>query len=367
MANYSYNLRVALEKHPFVRIKVVSSRCSCEYEKFAGAKDNLIDRDCYFVRFPPYVNVRPKGVGVRGKISWVLYDVTQTFLHFLRGLVYLSKCRDCEVIHYQQSDFSFGVLPLIPVMLVPTANKKVVTAHTLDKTLGLRILGAMYNRADKVIVHSEEMRSTLISLGVNTSKIEVIPHGAKIPSLASEERDEITFFGAPDKAKGAFFLLEALKVLKERGDKTQVHFYGVYTSVEQSAVTVRAGELGVSDCVLWGGRLSEEEFDRKMQKSMFTFAVYLAPVSGSSILTRALGNATPVIATNIGGLSEYSQNLVLVPPDDVNALADAISKLKRDLALRKRLSSRVRMDAMRISWDAVANKTLEVYLEVLKC
>jgi glycosyltransferase involved in cell wall biosynthesis len=296
----------------------------------------------------------------------VFYDVTQTFSHFLRGLVYLSKCKDCDVVHYQQSDFSFGVLPLVPVMLIPTANKKVVTAHTLDKTLGVRVLVATYNRADKVIVHSREMRDTLVSLGVNASKIAVIPHGVKVPALGSEERDEITFFGAPDKSKGAFFLLDALKVLKDRGDKTLVHFYGVYTSTEQSAVIVRAGELGVSDCVLWGGRLSEEDFDKKMQRSMFTFAVYLAPVSGSSILTRAMGNATPVVATTIGGLSEYSQNLVLVPPNDVNALADAISRLKHDSALRKRLSSSMRGDAMRISWDAVAQKTLNVYSEVLQ-
>jgi glycosyltransferase involved in cell wall biosynthesis len=365
MANYAYNLRAALEKHPFVRVKVVSSRCSCEFEKFAGSRDNLINRDCAFVRFPPFVN-RPKGVGVRGKVSWVFYDVTQIALHSLRGLVYLSKCKDCDVVHYEQSDFSFGVLPLVPVMLIPTANKKVVTAHELDKTLGLSILALVYNRAAKVIVHSEEMRHTLVSLGVRASKIEVISHGVKIPTLAAEERDEITFFGAPLKGKGAFFLLEALKVLKDRGDPTQVHFYGVYTSAEQSAATNRAIELGVSDCVHWGGRLSEEEFDRKMQKSMFTFVVYLAPVSGSSILTRALGNATPVIATNIGGLSEYSQSLVLVPPNDVNALADAISKLKRDPDLRKRLSSMVRRDAVRISWDSVAQKTLNVYLEVLK-
>jgi glycosyltransferase involved in cell wall biosynthesis len=365
MANYAYNLRLSLEKHPSVTVKVVSSRCFCEFEKFVGATCSLIDKDCCFVRFPPYVNHRPKGVGVRSKISWVFYDVTQTFSHFLRGLVYLSKCKDCEVIHYQQSDFSFGVLPLIPVMLIPTANKKVVTAHELDKTLGLKILALVYNRAAKVIVHSEEMRRTLVSLGVRASKIEVISHGVRIPALIAEERDEITFFGAPQKGKGAFFLLEALKVLKDRGDSTQVHFYGVYTSAEQSAATTRAIKLGVSDCVLWGGRLSEEEFDRKMQKSMFTFAVYLGSVSGSSILTRAMANATPIIATNTGGLPEYSRSLVLVPPNDVNALADAISKLKREPAMRKRLSDHVRIDATRISWDAVAQKTLNVYQEVL--
>jgi glycosyltransferase involved in cell wall biosynthesis len=155
-------------------------------------------------------------------------------------------------------------------------------------------------------------------------------------------------------------------VLKEKGDKTVVNFYGLYSSSEKEAVDARGGELGVGDCISWGGRLSEEEFDRRMQKSMFTFAVYSSPVSGSSVLTRAMGNGTPVIASNIGGVPEYSQSLVLVPPDEPEALADAISKLKRDSALRKRLGYIARADAVKISWDVVAENTVKVYLDALR-
>jgi len=225
----------------------------------------------------------------------------------------------------------------------------------------------IYNKANRIIVHSEEMRKSLISMGIDASKITVIPHGAKIPHLLFKKRNKITFLGAPVEDKGAFVLFEALKILKEKGEKIRVHFYGIYSELEKESADVRAKELGVRDCVFWGGRLSEDEFDRKLQESMLTFAVYTKPVSGSSILTRAMANATPVIGTNIGGMPEYSKNFsILIPPNDPKALADAISKLMKDPDLRKELGNVARKHALEVSWDVIARRNLSVYLDVLK-
>lgn len=308
----------------------------------------------------------------KDRISGAFQVVLQVFLQFLRGAGYLSKCKSCDVIHYQQTGFSLGMLPLLPIMLIPTPNKKIVTVHALDRTVGgLRALKKIhkrtYNKADRIIAHSEEMRKSLISMGTSASKITVIPHGAKIPTLLFKRRDKITFFGAPIEDKGAFVLFEALRILKEKQEKIKVHFYGIYSSTEKESADARAEELGVKDCIVWGGRLSEDEFDRKMQESMFTFAIYTKPVSGSSILTRAMANATPVIGTNIGGMPEYSKNFsVLIPANEPEALANAILKLTKDPDLRKDLGSTARKRAQEISWDVIAKRNMSVYLEVLK-
>jgi glycosyltransferase involved in cell wall biosynthesis len=265
------------------------------------------------------------------------------------------------------SAHSLGILPLIPIILIPTPNKKVITSHTIDRTAGLKLLKIIYNRADRIIVHSKDMKKDLISLGINPSKIEIIPHGAKIPTLYFRQRDKITFFGAPIKGKGAYVLFEALKILKDKGERIKVHFYGIYSESEKEAACKRAKELNVDDCIVWGGRLSEREFDVKMQESMFTFTVYTEPVSGSSILTRAMANATPVIATNMGGLPEYSQKFsVLIPPNDPEALAQAILMLKNDQNLRTALGKIAREEAQKFSWDAIAKKTLKVYFDLLR-
>jgi hypothetical protein len=55
----------------------------------------------------------------------------------------------------------------------------------------------------------------------------------------------------------------------------------------------------------WCGSVSESEFDEKMQESIFTFAIHTVPVFGSATITRAMMNGTPVIATPLGGSSDY--------------------------------------------------------------
>ena len=131
MTNYSSNLKESLEKFPFISVSVVSSRCFCERSRFTGLEDKLHDKNCQFINFPPYVYTCPKN-----RISNIVNAVVQACLQFLRGVGYLSKCKSCDVIHYQQTGFSLGILPLLSITLIPTSNKKIITAHELDMTVG---------------------------------------------------------------------------------------------------------------------------------------------------------------------------------------------------------------------------------------
>ena len=361
MAHYSGNLISSLKNHPIVSVKVISAHCLC-LPKYAGMKDVLEDDSCQFVSFPPFIFAIP-----RNRVTRVVYLVVQVVQNFLRGMSFLSKCKSCDIIHYQQSsDFSFGILPVAPIMLIPTSNKKVVTVHNLYGLARSRYSKFIYNRADKIIVHSGSMLKELISLGVRETKIRVIPHGARIPALLHRERSKITFFGAPVVEKGAYVLLEALKLLKEEGEKIKVHFYGIYSISQKESASARAKELEVDDCVFWGGRLSESEFDAEMQESLMTLAVYTVPVSGSSIITRAMANGTPVIASRIGAVSEYLKNVeVKIPPNDPQALADAILKLKNNPESTRQIGEAARRQAWQISWNVIARRTLSVYLSVL--
>ena len=364
VANYSHSLVMNLRNSPLVNVAVVSSHCGGCFAKFAGSNKMFQDETAQFINFPRIVRIPPQT-----GIKWIINEVFQAILNLFRGAWFLSKCKRCDVIHYQQSsEFAFGIFPLVTIILIPTHNKKVVTLHNLHKVEYPRFLRFIYNRADALIVHSESLRSELLSMGVEPSKIRIIPHGVTIPPVLSKnERSEITFFGSPIKQKGTFDILEALKILKARGKKTTVHFYGICSVSERESFLDHAKKLDVSDCVVWGGRLSEQEFQIKMQNSIFTFAVYRNPVSGSNIITRAMANATPVIATDIGGLPEYLQNLgIIVPPANPKALAEAISRLKNNPELRAKMGKFTRAQSHNISWNNISKRTLAVYLEIFK-
>ena len=55
------------------------------------------------------------------------------------------------------------------------------------------------------------------------------------------------------------------------------------------------------------------------------------------------------------------ENVLLVPPDDVTALAEAIARLADSPELRQRLGQGAKETSKAFGWDRIAEKTLEVY------
>lgn len=364
MGNYTYNLvRRLRKKSSRFEIDIVTSSCICS--RMYSHKDKFIHKDFRFVSFPYFFSLETHRKWLRP-----LFNLIQFALQLLRGLNYLKKSKDCHIIHYQQSfSYSFGMVPLLPILLIPLSKRLIVTIHSLDQlNVSLRFINKIYNNADCIVVHSSSMKKTAVQMGIRDSKIEIVPHGTSIPKLYGLKRSEVTFFGEPIKRKGMPLILHALKILKDRNVKISVHIYGIYSEAEKSATISRARHLGVEDRLVWGGRLSEEDFDRKMQESIFTLVVYPYKISGSSVLTRAMSNATPVLASDMGGNPEYLPlGSVLVPPDDPEHLAGSMIRLLQEESLRKRLGDEGRSRAQKFfSWDAIATETLRIYANVLK-
>lgn len=81
----------------------------------------------------------------------------------------------------------------------------------------------------------------------------------------------------------------------------------------------------------------------------------------------ALALGTPVIATRVGGLPELVGDAgLLVPPEDPDALAEAIRRVIGDASLRASLQRRALERARGYSWDRIADGLLGVYEEALQ-
>ena len=361
MANYSSNLQGSTGGK--VDWDVVSSHCGC-CKRYSGRKD-FLQGECRFVSFPRYMSSVEAASG-HGPIQKML-SMYSLFLQFLRGVAYLAKCKNDDIIHYQlSSSQSFGVCALFGVLSVPSEKKRVVTVHSIDPMNKFSFFGNLYKKADMVLVHSEEMKQKMISYAVPENKIRVVPHGARLPPLSGAARKEVTFFGSPTKTKGFWTVIGALKALKDQNKPLKLHIYGIYSVAERNEAVKAASQAGVADLLVWGNRLTEAEFDRKIQESIFTLAVNAIPVSGSSVVTRAMANGTPIIASRIGGIPEYLGDAgLLVPPSDPAALASAMEKLLEDTSLREKFSAEARKKAEGFSWDKVAEMTACIYEECL--
>ena len=278
MANYSENLISALTRRG-VSVKVVTSHCVCK-NKYRGSS-SLFDGNYCLVTTPfDSYGDEPD----RSRIQDLVYRTSRIPL----GLLYAKQCRDSDILHYQQSNiFSFGELPLLTLLTQTKAPHKVVTVHNLNvyrRGHPLRLFPRVYHYADAVIVHTEQQKDRMMQFGIPEDKIHVVFDGGPQVNLRGLVRTRVTFFGSPEKERGFFTLLKALRILRDEGIKINIEVYGIYGNEAEETAKKEARRNNVEDQIQWYGSVSESEFDEKMQESIFTFAVYTEPVWGAVLL-----------------------------------------------------------------------------------
>jgi glycosyltransferase involved in cell wall biosynthesis len=80
----------------------------------------------------------------------------------------------------------------------------------------------------------------------------------------------------------------------------------------------------------------------------------------------AMAHGTPVVTSNTSSLPEVVGNAaVLVNPENVFDIMRALHRVLLDQPLRERLKQRGYEQAARYSWDASAQRILQVYQEIV--
>jgi len=228
-------------------------------------------------------------------------------------------------------------------------------------------------RMDRVIAVSESAaEETRSAFKLPREKLRVVYNGIDLEmfrGLDSEKKEPghlIIVANSSDRKKGVIYLLQALKLLREEMDlKLTIVDRGAPDNKYTPALVTR---YGLDGSVSFTGRLSVEELVRHYVRA--EVAVVPSLYEGFGIpAAEAMACGVPVVATTAGALPEVVENEttgILVPPRDANALAKAIRRLLRDEPLRQAMGAegRRRVES-NFTWEKAAEKTLEVYREVL--
>ena len=234
----------------------------------------------------------------------------------------------------------------------------------------------LVRRADAIVAPSNATREDVIErLGVDGDRVHVIPEAVD-PSFAPPARDAalaavherfaltapyVLYVGQFDPRKNMPALAAAFRAAAERHAGLRL---------------VVAGDLGKLASHLWHALEQERAPRERVVTTGYVDDATLASLyAGAEALLHpallegfgltpleSMAAGTPVIAFDAPGVSEIVADAgILVPLNDVAALADALLALLGDPSRRDRLS-RASLDRARaFSWSEAASRTAEVY------
>jgi glycosyltransferase involved in cell wall biosynthesis len=284
-------------------------------------------------------------------------------------LRYRGHARAADLVHYQWLS-----VELLDLALLPPKRPRVLTAHNVlfheprpgQAAARRRILRAM----DGVVVHSEHGAEGAVRLGADPTRVHVIPHGAfdyltrqpsEIPlpdELAAVEAPVVLFFGLIRPYKGVDVLLRAF----ERVQGAELWVVGM-PRMDMAPLRELSGER-----VRFVERfIADPEIPAYFRRADLVVLPY-REIDQSGVLYTALAFGKPMVLSAVGGFVEMAERdgvARLVRPGDEEALASAIAALLHDDAARAELAAAAaRAAAGPYSWDAVAERTLELYREL---
>ena len=140
--------------------------------------------------------------------------------------------------------------------------------------------------------------------------------------------------------KGVYVLLDALKIISNRGISFVCDFVGSETkelNSERFNQEVEARNL--SHCVRYNGpKYGEAKQKSFLQADIFAFPTFCDTFGLVNL--EAMNYQLPIVTTNFGGIPDEiinGENGFVVEPEDAQATADALCQLLEDASLRQRM------------------------------
>ncbi len=357
--DYSRALREALERAGHA-VGIIATNCGCGDPMEVNRL--FQDRRCEFFEFPHVGYYRSPSPA-----KYWLRTRADAIVNRQRAKQFMKHGGGAAVLHFQQVLNSFGSSVLFHWLSLPSDAARVVTVHELDLfQRDHRERNLVYNRADRIIVHTGEMKDELIALGVHGDKIDVIGHGVAIRPMPTDARAGIIFYGGHKlhTGKGLETLFAAMAEVKRRlgSASPAVTIHGHYSLDTPEYGSTSAAHAGVARDVRWLNQIGLEETIAEYRRSLLCVLPYTGSFAGFPAVN-AMANGVPVIATRHAGLPDHlGDAAVWVDDNDAAGLAEAITALLGDPPRRAALAAAGRARAERMyDWDVIARRTVDSY------
>lgn len=315
-----------------------------------------------------------------------------------------------DVVHFQYESyglygiFDFLTTPLLFILLRFGKRKEVITLHSFLSTPSERTRDRDYIESnsfgkakkylyqvlrttvkislrltDAIIVHSEFTAERVARATSHRDRISVIPIGSELPKsrLSKQEakmrlgfnaKNIILFFGFISASKNIQELIDASRDVLDRNPDTLVVISGIPSEFDPDSrryhEELRRRASWTSKIVFIDRFVDKNEMEQLFSSADVLVLTYSIEQGSSAALSTSLGYGVPVVVPK-GGISAtdvLSNDFGLVyEQGEVQSLAKCVIQIVSDDVLKGRLSSNASKVARKRSWEAVAERTLQVY------
>lgn len=285
-------------------------------------------------------------------------------------------------------DLAHSPTPLI----LPTKGKKIVTVYDLffmdfplltdretRQNFTVRIKDSLL-KADGIVAISEFTRNQLLErFPLDEKKVKAIYLGLDYEfhtEVSAEEEEEVRkkfslppsfvlFVGAIEPRKNLLKLIEALKIVHEKHQKTLLVIVG-REGLDYNNLEKKIGQLELQDWVRMMGYLPDAEV--KIFYRLASVFAFPSLCEGFGLpLLESMASGLPVATSKTSALPEVARDAALYfHPEDPEDIADKLILALQDEELRKTLRERGKKRALDFDWHTTAAETLSFYEQLFR-
>jgi D-inositol-3-phosphate glycosyltransferase len=271
--------------------------------------------------------------------------------------------------------------------------KNSVAKSEHEREIGPRILGEreVMQWSDRIIAATPLERDQMVSYyDADPGKIEVIPAGVDTELFHPRDRAAVRrelglpdldtpillFVGRIERLKGLDTLLESVAVVSRTcsGKDLKVLIVGGGGQSEEENAELRRivqlhRDLNLEEQVEFVGSKPQDMLPLYYSAADITIMPSHYESFGL-VAVESMASGTPVIASNVGGLSftvKDGETGFLVPEENHFALAERVHTLLKNPELRLRMGEQAAEHALQYSWRNIAAQIADVYDEEIAC
>lgn len=166
-----------------------------------------------------------------------------------------------------------------------------------------------------------------------------IPVQQELPARISHEGFNILFLSNMIEEKGVWDLVEACRILKEKGKRFHCHFVGKWSDITEEEFRQKIQLLNMKDCIFaYGAKYGNDKEEFFQKADVFVFPTFYNNECFPLVLLEAMEHELPCISTQEGGIAaiiDEGKTGYVVERKKAQALAEKIEIFMEQPALCK--------------------------------